>query len=63
MSEGDSGVPWKRLLFSAFLPNLLYNVGQGAIIPIVPQYTLQLGSSLAFAAFVLAMLTLGQLAG
>lgn len=63
MDEGDSRIPWKRLLFTAFLPNLLYNVGQGAIIPIVPQYTVQLGSSLAFAAFVLAMLTMGQLAG
>jgi MFS family permease len=63
MQASEGGVPWRRLLPTAFVPNLVYNIGLGAVVPIAPDFTLQLGGSLAYAAFVLAMLTVGQLAG
>lgn len=42
------------------VPNFLYGTSQGSIIPIVPLFAHQLGSSLATAALVAAMLPLGQ---
>jgi MFS family permease len=46
---------------TVLLPNLLYGVGQGAIIPIIPLFASQIGASLAAAALAAAMLTMGQL--
>jgi MFS family permease len=41
----------------------MYSLGQGAIIPLIPSAVLAAGGSLAFAALVMAMLTVGQLVG
>jgi MFS family permease len=51
------------LLPSAFLPNCLSQLGQGAIIPVIPAFAHQLGAGLGFSALVLAVLSVGQLIG
>lgn len=44
------------------LPNIFFALGEGAIIPIIPLFATQIGASLAAAALVAAMLTIGELA-
>ena len=44
------------------LPNIFFGLGEGAIIPIIPLFATQIGASLAAAALVAAMLTVGELA-
>src|SRR5689334_10540441 len=51
---------WRTLGATVLVPNFLYGTSQGSIIPIVPLFAHQLGSSLATAALVAAMLPLGQ---
>jgi len=38
------------ILFSVYLPTFLFSVGQGAVMPIIPLYALDLGASVAMAA-------------
>jgi MFS family permease len=49
------------LTFTVYLPTILFSIGQGAVIPIIPLFARELGSSLAAAAFVVSMRGLGQL--
>jgi MFS family permease len=44
-----------------FLPNLLFSIGQGAILPVIPVVAVNLGSSLAGSGMVAAMLVVGAL--
>lgn len=47
----------------ALLPALLFSIGEGAIIPIIPIVAGSLGASLAIAAFIGGMIMLGELVG
>jgi MFS family permease len=49
------------LTFTVYLPTILFSIGQGAVIPIIPLFARELGSSVAAAALVVAMRGLGQL--
>jgi hypothetical protein len=49
--------------FSAYLPALLFCIGEGAVIPIVPIIAQQQGASIGMAALIASMLMLGQLIG
>ena len=49
------------LTLSVYLPTILFSIGQGAVIPVIPLFARELGSSLAAAALVVAMRGLGQL--
>ncbi len=46
-----------------YLPSLLFAIGEGAIIPIIPVDAARLGGSLALAGFVSALITVGTLIG
>ncbi|MGN6446310.1 MFS transporter [Amnibacterium sp.] len=46
-----------------YLPSLLFAIGEGAIIPIIPVYASALGASLALAGFVSALIMVGTLIG
>lgn len=48
---------------AAFLPAALFAIGEGAIIPIIPVASDDLGASLAFSAFVAALILVGELIG
>jgi MFS family permease len=47
------------LITSVYLPTLLFAIGQGAVLPIIPLFALQLGGSAAAAGFVVGMRGLG----
>jgi MFS family permease len=49
------------LTFTVYLPTILFSIGQGAVIPVIPLFARELGSSVAAAALVVAMRGLGQL--
>ena len=47
------------LTLSVYVPTLLFSIGQGAVLPIVPLFALELGASAAAAGFVVGMRGLG----
>src|SRR5690606_36338485 len=55
--------PWRQVVASAFLPTILFSIGEGAIIPIIPIVASRLGADIAGAALVAAMIVVGQLLG
>jgi MFS family permease len=54
---------WGSIALPALLPTLLFSIGEGAIIPIIPIAANNLGASLAIAGLVAGVLTLGELFG
>ncbi|HEU0073380.1 MAG TPA: MFS transporter [Dehalococcoidia bacterium] len=63
--EGHSQEPFRlrSLVFSVYLPTIFFSIGQGAVIPAIPLFARELGSSVAIAAFIVAMRGIGQLVG
>jgi MFS family permease len=55
--------PWRSVVVSVFLPTLLFAIGEGAIIPIIPVVASDLGAGLAGAGFIAAMILVGELIG
>jgi MFS family permease len=55
--------PWRQVVVAAFLPTILFSIGEGAIIPIIPVVAHGLGADLAGAALVSAMIVVGELLG
>lgn len=54
-------LPWGILFPAVLAPNLFYATGRGAVIPVIPVLALHMGASNAQAAFIAALLTLGEL--
>ena len=54
---------FRSIALPAFLPTLLFSIGEGAIIPIIPIVADDLGASLAIAGLIAAMIMVGQLVG
>jgi MFS family permease len=63
VTTAEAAFPWRAVVTSVFLPTLLFSIGEGAIIPILPVVALELGSGLAGAGLIAAMLLVGQLVG
>lgn len=63
MSSPQQPFRWRSILLPALLPTLLFSIGEGAIIPIIPIAANNLGASLAIAGLVAAVLTVGELVG
>lgn len=53
----------RGLTASAFLPTLLFGIGQGAVVPVIAFSALDLGASVGVASLVVAMAGVGQLVG
>ena len=51
----------KRIAVPAFGPSLLFGLGEGAVLPIVPLMARDLGASVPMAALVVAMISIGSL--
>lgn len=51
----------KRIAVPAFGPSLLFGLGEGAILPIVPLMARDLGASVSMAALVVALISIGSL--
>jgi MFS family permease len=63
MSEAERPFNLRSVALAAFLPTLLFSIGEGAIIPLIPIVANNLGASLAVAGFIAAMVMLGELVG
>lgn len=61
----DSAPPfsWRSIVLPAYLPTLLFSLGEGAIIPVIPVVASGRGASIAIAGLVAAMLMIGELVG
>ncbi|WP_144718794.1 MFS transporter [Agrococcus jejuensis] len=55
--------PFKKVAVAAYLPTVLFAIGEGAIIPYIPVIAGDLGASLAVAGLVAAMMVVGELLG
>lgn len=51
----------RSLIPSVYLPTLLFSIGQGAVLPVIPLYALSLGASVAAAALVVSMRGIGTM--
>src|SRR5687767_7103819 len=49
------------LTFSVYIPTILFSIGQGAVIPVIPLFARDLGASLAAASLIVAMRGIGSL--
>ncbi|MGO4104857.1 MFS transporter [Leifsonia sp. YAF41] len=63
MTTADRSFSLRGVAVAAFLPTLLFSIGEGSIIPLIPLVAHDLGASLAIAGFIAAMVMLGELIG
>ena len=63
MSTAQPPFRWRSIALPALLPTLLFSIGEGAIIPIIPIVAGNLGATLAIAGLVSAILMIGELVG
>ena len=63
VSTPEPAFRWRSIALPALLPTLLFSIGEGAIIPIIPIVAGNLGASLAIAGLVAAILMIGELVG
>ena len=63
VTDAPEGFPFRSVALAAFLPTLLFAIGEGAIIPIIPVVASDLGAGLAIASLIAAMVMLGKLIG
>lgn len=63
MSNPERPFSLRSVAMAAFLPTLLFSIGEGAIIPLIPIVAHGLGATIAFAGFIAAMVMVGELVG
>ncbi len=63
MSTSELPFRWRSIALPALLPTLLFSIGEGAIIPMIPRVANDLGATLAVAGLVAALLMVGELVG
>lgn len=59
----DPSFRWRSIALPALVPTLLFSIGEGAIIPIIPLFAENLGATLAVAGLVGGILMIGELLG
>ena len=60
-TASPNGFSFKRLAVPIFGPSLLFGLGEGAILPIIPLVARELGASVPMAALIVALMGLGSL--
>jgi MFS family permease len=63
MSTSGPAFRWRSIALPALMPTLLFSIGEGAIIPIIPIAAGNLGATLAIAGLIAGVLTIGELFG
>lgn len=61
MSTSTESFSLRAIAVGAFGPSLLFGLGQGAILPVIPLTARELGASVPVAAFVVALIGIGSL--
>jgi len=59
----EETIRWRRIAVPAYGPTILVSIGSGAILPLVALSARDLGASVGVAAFVVALIGIGQLVG
>ena len=60
-AQGQPPFRLSSLILSVYVPSILFSIGQGAVIPVIPLFARELGASVAVAGLVVGMRGLGQL--
>ncbi len=63
MTPPAAPFPWRAVAIGVYLPTLLFGLGVGAIVPIIPVVAADLGAGLALAGLIAAMPLVGHLIG
>jgi MFS family permease len=63
MSDASEDFRFRSIVLPAITPALLFSIGEGAIIPIIPVVAHNLGASLAVAGLIAALLLVGTMVG
>lgn len=63
MTDTEHPFSWRSIVLPAYLPTLLFSLGEGAMIPVIPVVATERGASLALAGLIAAMLMVGELLG
>ncbi|MEF2975658.1 MFS transporter [Subtercola sp. YIM 133946] len=63
MSTIEPAFTYRSIALPALVPSLLFAIGEGSVIPVIPAIASNLGATLAVAGFIAGMTMLGQLAG
>src|ERR1700712_3869415 len=63
MSTIEPAFTFRSIALPALLPSLLFAIGEGSIIPVIPAIASNLGATLAVAGFIAGMKKLVQLGG
>lgn len=63
MHAAQTGFPFRSVVVAVYLPTLLYGIGEGALVPLIPAAASGLGATLALAGTIAAMLKIGELVG
>lgn len=63
MTDADRPFRFGQVVLPVFLPTLLFSIGEGAIIPMIPIAADNLGATLAIAGFIAGMLMIGEVIG
>ena len=60
---GRGGFGLRRLIIPVYLPTMLFAVGQGLIIPVIPLYAKELGATLGAVGLAVTMIGIGSMLG
>ena len=63
MSTTDQGFRFRSIALPAILPTLLFSIGEGAVLHLIPIVADNLGATLAIAGFIASMVMIGELVG
>lgn len=63
MTPPAAPFPWRSVAVGVYLPTVLFGIGAGAIVPVIPVVAGNLGAGLALAGLIAAMPLVGHLAG
>jgi len=63
MSADEQKFSFRSIALPAIAPTLLFSIGEGAILPIIPVVADNLGATLAVAGLIAAMIMIGELVG
>ena len=63
MTTAEQPFRWRTIALPALLPTLLFSIGEGAIIPMIPAVARDLGATIAIAGLVAGLLMIGELFG
>ncbi len=63
VTNAPAAFSWRTAAIAVYGPSILYSIGEGSVLPMIPHVAQNLGATLAVAGFVAALETVGELIG